>query len=200
MILNKISFTVLICLMSISCDKEEQACSNYELRESYSLMNSVSDTETYEKVNGTYVDKDKTSLDNFFDIGSFTANINRTGYFENRTHFKMNFNKDKTGYFQDDKDSLSLSYQYQYLQDSVVSLKASNAYEYKFFLHNDCTLRHCTYIVSSIKNLDLDQYEIVYSTYCFDKSYDDVAKEFLQVFGPNAPDTIGINMVRMIEK
>jgi hypothetical protein len=197
--MNKISFIVLAFLL-FSCDKEEIACSNYELKDRYSLMNFVSDTETYEKVNGAYVDKDKTNLDHFFDIGSLTANFNRTGYFENRTHFKMNLNKDKTGYFQDANDSLSLSYQYQYLQDSVVTLKASNGYEYKFFLNDDCTLSHCTYIVSSTKNLDLDQYEIVYSTYCLDKSYDDVAKEFFQVFGLNAPDTIGINMVRMIEK
>jgi hypothetical protein len=200
--MNDLRFILLVflglILMLFSCDKEKIACSNYELRESYSLMNSVTDTETYEKVNGAYFDKDKTNLDAFFDIGSVTTNMNRTGFFNNRTHFTMNYNKDKTGYFQDAKDNISLSY--QYIQDSPVVLKASNSYEYKFFLDDDCKLNHCVFIVSTLKALNLKNYEIIYSTYCLDKSYDDVAKEFLQVFGPNAPDTIGINMLRISEK
>lgn len=201
--MNDLKFILFVILASVlmlfSCNKEKIACSNYELRESYSLMNSVTDTETYEKVNKAYLDKDKANLDAFFDIGSVTINVNRTGYFNNRTHFTMNFNKDKTGYFQDAKDSLSLSYQYEYIQDSLVVLKASNSYEYKFFLNDDCKLNHCVFIVSTLKGLKIKNYEIIYSTYCLDKSYDDVAKEFLQVFGPNAPDTIGINMLRISE-
>ena len=201
--MNDLRFILLVflglILMLFSCDKEKIECSNYELRESYSLRNSVTDTETYEKVNGTYFDNNKSNLDVFFDIGSVTANLNRTGFYNNRTHFTMNFNKDKTGYFQDAKDSISLSFQYEYTQDSLVVIKATNTYEYQFFLNEECKLYHCVYIVSTLKALNSKNYEVIYSTNCLDKNYDDVAEEFLSVFGPNAPDTIGINMLRMIE-
>ncbi|HMU03944.1 MAG TPA: hypothetical protein PJ990_09985, partial [Saprospiraceae bacterium] len=71
--MNDLRFILLVflglILMLFSCDKEKIECSNYELRESYSLRNSVTDTETYEKVNGTYFDNNKSNLDVFFDIG-----------------------------------------------------------------------------------------------------------------------------------
>ena len=152
--MNKLSFTVLGCLVLISCNKVENDCSNYELKDSYSLNNLVSDTETYEKVDGVYLDSNKTNLDFFFDIGSVSSLMERSGYFERRTHFKMNFDKNMNGYFLDEKDNLSLSYQFQYLQDSVIILNTNNVYEYKFFLNDSCKLSHCVYIISTIKSVD----------------------------------------------
>ena len=189
-----------VALLLLSCQKEEKDCSNYLLRESYDLRNLISDTETFEKINGKYIDKDNTNLDNFFDISSVTSSMKSSGFFEKRTHFKMNFNKDLTGFFQDSNGNMSLSYQYNYIQDSIVIINSNNANEYTFYLNNSCKLEYCTFLVSTFKSKGFKDYEIIYTTDCLNKSYNDIASEFLQIFGQNAPDTIGINMYQLFEK
>ncbi|MBP6565771.1 MAG: hypothetical protein KA270_01320 [Saprospiraceae bacterium] len=190
---------LIIVILFISCDKESEKCQNYTLRRSYLLENSNSRTETLEKSNNTYIDNNNSQLDNSFNAASLARLIEESEYFKDRIHFKLNFENNATGFFQDGKDSLSLNFNFKYFQDSVVILSCANKYEYQFILNDDCKLEHCIYLISTFEKLQFENYKVIYSTYCFDKTYMDVAKELLAQFGSNAPDTIGINKFTMKE-
>lgn len=190
-------FCLVIGMLLYSCD---DVCIDHPVVGTFKLQNSVSDTETYELENMLYQDNDKSSLDNPFDFQSISIVINDTSYFENRTHFSIKFDENSTGNFLDANDESSLNFEYDYVQDSEISVVCTNGYEYKFVLDGDCKLEHCVYLVSTFKTSSFRDYDIVYSTYCYEKSFDDAANEYLSFAGENAFDTIGINKYTLIEK
>jgi len=186
-------------ISSFSCDRLEEKCSNYTLRKSYNLSNSYTDTETFEKINNSYFDNNKLQLDHAFD-GVNTISLSRkSDYFKDRIHFKMNFENDMTGYFQDGNNDLSLKFGYNYIQDSLVTILCENDYQYHFFINEKCKLEHCVYVVTTFKNFKVENHKVVYTTLCGNKSYQDVAIEVLKFYGQTAPDTIGINQFTMVE-
>lgn len=190
---------LIVVILFISCNIESEKCQNYDLRKSYLLESVISDTETLEKSSNLFIDNNNSQLDNSFDAASLATLIDKKKYFKNRVHFKLNFENNATGFFQDGKDSVSLKFSFNYYQDSVVVLNCENAYEYQLFINDECKLEHCIYIVSTFENFEIEKYKVIYTTYCHNKTYKDVANELLLHYGSNAPDTIGINKFVMIE-
>lgn len=177
----------------ISCEKESKMCINYDLKPIYSLENFISKTEIFEKTGGAYIENNTKTLDNVFDGAMATILFKKSNYFKDRIHFKLNFENKSIGNFKDGKDSVSLQFEYQYFQDSVVIINCDNLYEYSFFLNDECKLEHCVYFVSTFENFKIEKYKVIYTTNCRNKSFKDVANDVLTQFGTNAPDTIGIN-------
>jgi len=188
----------LIASIMFSCNSDGD-CTDHILLGNYSLKNLVSDTETFELVDGVYVDNDKSSLDNPFDFASLAIAQMDSSFYKDRTYFGVNFFENATGEFLDSSDSISLSFSYNYLQDSLVIIEPASNDGIKFYLNDDCKLEHCQYVVSAFQTPPFEDHEIVYSTYCLDKSYEDVAREYLLYFRHLAQDTIGINRFTLFE-
>ena len=194
-----IGVLILIGITFNSCGNNDN-CEDYVLLESYNLRNFFTDTETYELKNNVFVDENKSSLDGAFDAATFASAMDDIPYFDNRTHFGINFNANSKGNFLDRNDSLSLSFDYNYIQDSVVIINSANSYEYKFYLNEDCKLEHCVYLVSTFKTSLFNDFEIIYSTYCLEKSFEDVAQEYRMFANTEVFDTIGINRYTTFEE
>lgn len=199
-----VRITAIFVLFSLwlfiaSCNNDE-SCENYILLENYNLRNFFTDTETYELNDNLFVDENKSSLDGAFDAATFALSLSDTSYFDNRTHFATKFSTNSNGSFLDRNDSLNLAFDYTYIQDSVVTINSENSYEYKFFLNDDCKLEHYVYLVSTFKTALFVDFEIVYSTYCLDKSFDEVAEEYRLFASNEVFDTIGINRYTLFEE
>jgi hypothetical protein len=192
-------FYIAMGILFFSCAKEPIKCTNYKLKERYNLQNSFSDSETYEKFGDEYLDRNIDILDNIFDAANFIHVKDRKGYFKDLVHFKLNFGNNSEGFFEDGNDNKSLAFNYTYFQDSAIILDCNNGYEYRFMIDENCKLKHCVYLVSTLKGQQINNYEVVYSTYCLNKTYKDVVNEFTNRIGINAPDTIGVNKFMLFE-
>ncbi|MBK8670537.1 MAG: hypothetical protein IPN89_14220 [Saprospiraceae bacterium] len=105
-------------------------------------------------------------------------------FFKNRIHFGMNILNGHTGKFIGGNDG-DLDFTYNYIQDSVITANCSNSYEYKFFLKENCKLEHCIYLITIFRSGGFKDHEVIYSTYCLEKSFDDAANEYFKFAGSN---------------